>query len=113
MRIHTRIAAVGAALAIAGGGMFGAVPASASSTTADSSTATDLSCDTWRYQRGASGRHGASITCYGSSFTGFVICHKPDGSLYGKLGNRARSGGTSTAWCDVNAEAVDAGAFPN
>ncbi|MFI1256398.1 hypothetical protein ACH4U6_21835 [Streptomyces netropsis] len=108
MRIQSRIAAVGAVLALAGGGMFGAAaPASASSTTAD------LSCDAWRYQRGASGRHGASITCYGSSFTGYVVCHKPDGYMYGKLGNRARSGGTSTAWCDVNAEAVDAGAFPD
>ncbi|MEU7106250.1 hypothetical protein ACFQ2B_33810 [Streptomyces stramineus] len=52
------------------------------------------------------------MTCYGSAFTSYVICHKPNGYMYKKFGNRAPSGGTSTAWCALNAEVVDAGAVP-
>ncbi|GGP33995.1 hypothetical protein [Streptomyces abikoensis] len=110
MKICFRTATVGMVLALAGAGaVTGAAPASASSsgTTATSS----LSCDAWQYQRGSRG-HGASITCHGSSFTGYVVCHQPDGNLYLRFGNRARSGGTSTAWCELNAEVVEAGALP-
>ncbi|MGW2187852.1 hypothetical protein [Streptomyces sp. NPDC001719] len=106
MRIRNRVAAVGASIAIAGGGMLGVVtPASASIITPD------FSCQAWHYERGAHG-HGASITCYGSSFIGYTICHQPDGHTYIAFGNRARSDGTSTTWCDRDAEVIDAGAFP-
>ncbi|MBO0655812.1 hypothetical protein J1792_24435 [Streptomyces triculaminicus] len=106
MRFRYRVAAVSASLALAGGGAVGvAAPASASEGAAPS-----LSCDAWRYERGSDG-HGASITCYGSSFTGYAVCHQPDGYLYLRFGNRARSGGTSTVWCGRNAEVTDAGAI--
>ncbi|MFF7725359.1 hypothetical protein [Streptomyces sp. NPDC008001] len=92
-----------------------AAPASASGATTASASASAsvsaLSCETWRYERGTRG-HGASITCYGSSFTGYAVCHQPDGHKYIRFGNRARSGGTSYAWCGLNGEVVDAGAFP-
>ncbi|MCA6091064.1 hypothetical protein LE181_02620 [Streptomyces sp. SCA3-4] len=108
MGIRYRVATAGMALALAGGGaVVGAAPASATGKTAASS----FSCDAWQYQRGSRG-HGASITCHGSSFTGYVVCHQPNGYLYVRFGNRARSGGTSTAWCDLNAEVSEAGALP-
>ncbi|MEV5240150.1 hypothetical protein AB0K89_13725 [Streptomyces cinnamoneus] len=108
MRIRYRVATAGIALALAGGGAVAeAAPASASGNAAAGS----FSCDAWQYQRGTKG-HGASITCHGSSFTGYVVCHQPNGYLYVRFGNRARSGGTSTAWCDLNAEVSDAGALP-
>ncbi|WP_190132932.1 hypothetical protein [Streptomyces mashuensis] len=87
--------------------MAWAAPAAASGGAAASS----FSCDAWQYRRSSQG-HGASITCHGSSFTGYVICHQPDGYVYLRFGNRARSGGTSTAWCDLNAEVSEAGALP-
>lgn len=106
MRIRYRTMAVGASLAIVGGGMLGmATPSSASGATPA------FSCDAWHYQRGASG-HGASITCHGSPFVGYAICHRPDGLTYAALGNLARSGDTSTTWCNRDAEVIDAGAFP-
>ncbi|WP_169748853.1 hypothetical protein [Streptomyces roseoverticillatus] len=116
MRFRYRVAAVSASLALAGGGMVSlAVPASASPSGSASASARDaapaLSCDAWRYERGTKG-HGASIKCYGSSFTGYAVCHQPDGYLYLRFGNRARSGGTSLVWCDRNAEVTDAGAIP-
>ncbi|GAA0460316.1 hypothetical protein GCM10009544_23570 [Streptomyces stramineus] len=109
MKTHHRasLLAVSASLVIAGAGVAGAgAPASAASRTAA------LTCDAWRYERGGTGHHGASMTCYGSAFTSYVICHKPNGYMYKKFGNRAPSGGTSTAWCALNAEVVDAGAVP-
>lgn len=110
MRIRFRVATVGIVLALAGGGaVTGAAPASASAS--DNTAASSFSCDAWHYLRGSRG-HGASITCHGSSCTGYVICHQPDGYLYVRFGNRARSGGTSTAWCELNAEVSDAGALP-
>ncbi|GHG74908.1 hypothetical protein GCM10018779_52000 [Streptomyces griseocarneus] len=118
MRIRYRVAAVSVSLALAGGGAVSvAAPASASASASASAAASDstatssFSCDTWRYERGRRG-HGASITCHGSSFTAYAVCHQPDGYLYVHFGNRARSGGTSIAWCDLNAEVSEAGAFP-
>ncbi|MEV4923851.1 hypothetical protein [Streptomyces roseoverticillatus] len=120
MRFRYRVAAVSASLALAGGGVVSlAAPASASASgsasvsasAAEGAAAPALSCAPWRYERGTKG-HGASITCYGSSFTGYAVCHQPDGYLYLRFGNRARSGGTSLVWCDLNAEVTDAGAIP-
>ncbi|MGK5547182.1 hypothetical protein ACSNOH_20970 [Streptomyces sp. URMC 127] len=109
MSFRYRVAAVSVSLALAAGGATSlAAPAAASN---DAGRAPSLSCDAWRYERGTKG-HGASITCYGSSFTGYAICHQPDGYLYLRFGNRARSGGTSVIWCDLNAEVTDAGAIP-
>ncbi|PSJ25498.1 hypothetical protein B7P34_27920 [Streptosporangium nondiastaticum] len=120
MRFRYRVAAVGASLALAGGGVMSlAAPASASPSGSGSASASAsggaaapaLSCDAWQYERGTKG-HGASVKCYGSSFTGYAVCHQPDGHLYVRFGNRARSGGTSLVWCDLNAEVIDAGAIP-
>ncbi|MEV4502218.1 hypothetical protein [Streptomyces klenkii] len=108
MRFRYRVAAVSVSLALAGGGALAvAAPASAS----EGAAAPSLSCDAWQYERGTHG-HGASITCYGSTFTGYAVCHQPDGYLYLRFGNRSRSGGTSIVWCDLNAEVTDAGAIP-
>ncbi|GAA2722352.1 MULTISPECIES: hypothetical protein [Streptomyces] len=110
MKICFRAATAGLVLALTGAGaVTGAAPASASAS--DHTAASSFSCDSWQYHRGSQG-HGASITCHGSSFTGYVVCHQPDGHLYLRFGNRARSGGTSTAWCELNAEVIDAGALP-
>ncbi|WKU48896.1 hypothetical protein Q3V23_35225 [Streptomyces sp. VNUA116] len=118
MRFRYRVAAVSASLALAGGGVMSlAAPASALPSGSGSASATGgaaapaLSCDAWQYERGTKG-HGASVKCYGSSFTGYAVCHQPDGHLYVRFGNRARSGGTSLVWCDLNAEVIDAGAIP-
>ncbi|MGK5642274.1 hypothetical protein ACSNOK_28760 [Streptomyces sp. URMC 126] len=128
MRIRPRVAAVTASLALAGGAAVGlAAPAQASapaSTPASTpvstpasdpvtttATSADFTCDAWRYRRDDNG-HGASITCYGSPFTAYVVCHRADGIDYIRFGDRVRSGRTSTAWCDLNGEVTDAGAFP-
>ncbi|KNB53145.1 hypothetical protein [Streptomyces caatingaensis] len=109
MRIRHRVATAGLVLALAGGGAVGvAAPASASGGTAASA----FSCDAWQYRRSSTQGHGASITCHGRPFVGYVVCHQPDGHAYLRLGNRARSGGTSVAWCDRNAEVREAGALP-
>ncbi|MCQ8774400.1 hypothetical protein [Streptomyces telluris] len=117
MSTRCRVAAVSLSLALAGGGAVGvAAPASASApeSTVGASTSTAgsaFSCDAWQYERGTRG-HGASITCYGSSFTAYAVCHRPDGSMYLRLGHRARSGGISIVWCGLDAEVSQAGAFP-
>ncbi|MGI5339482.1 hypothetical protein ACQEVS_19875 [Streptomyces sp. CA-181903] len=126
MNIRPRVAVVTASLALAGGAVAGfAAPASASvveaaatPVAAPAATAPSaaggpaaLTCGTWRYLRGDNG-HGASITCYGQSFSSYVVCHRADGIDYVRVGDRVRSGHTSTAWCDLNGEVVDAGAIP-
>ncbi|MFG2178077.1 hypothetical protein ACGFLS_05045 [Streptomyces abikoensis] len=110
MKFRYRVAAVGVSLTLGCAGAVGAATPASASAPGDSAN-TPFSCGTWRYERGSNG-HGASITCHGSSFTAYVICHQPDGYLYLRFGHRARSGGTSTAWCDLNAEVSDAGGFP-
>ncbi|MBC2874887.1 MULTISPECIES: hypothetical protein [Streptomyces] len=126
MKIRPRVAVVTASLALAGGAVAGfAAPASASvveaaatpaatpAATVPSATTTGsaFTCGTWRYLRGDNG-HGASITCYGQSFTSYIVCHRADGIDYLRFGDRVRSGRTSTAWCDLNGEVIDAGAIP-
>ncbi|MEU7136790.1 hypothetical protein [Streptomyces sp. NPDC046261] len=116
MRFGSRVAAVGAALTLAGGAAVStATPAAASdnatTTMSSFSSLSSFTCDAWRYERGSRG-HGASVTCHGSSFTGYAVCHQPNGDWYIRFGNRAPSGGTSIMWCDRNAEVADAGAFP-
>ncbi|MDT0449495.1 hypothetical protein [Streptomyces hesseae] len=110
MEIRYRVAAAGVSLSLACAGAVG-VAAPASASVSGDTAKSSFSCGAWRYERGSNG-HGASITCHGSSFAGYVVCHQPSGYLYLRFGNRARSGGTSTAWCDLNAEVSEAGAFP-
>lgn len=118
MKFRSSVAAVGASLALAGGVTVSAATSASASGSATASTRSSLSspsafsCGAWRYERGTKG-HGASITCHGSSFTGYAVCHQPNGDWYVRFGNRARSGGTSIMWCDLNAEVADAGAFPS
>ncbi|MFI0739502.1 hypothetical protein ACH4PU_15660 [Streptomyces sp. NPDC021100] len=127
MKIRPRVAVVTASLALAGGGVAGfAAPASASVVEAAATPAASapsaasvtsvtsgsaFTCGTWRYLRGDNG-HGASITCYGQPFTSYIVCHRADGIDYLRFGDRVRSGRTSTAWCDLNGEVIDAGAIP-
>ncbi|MEV5508161.1 hypothetical protein [Streptomyces orinoci] len=111
MRIRYRAAATALFLALAGGGAVSAASPAAAASASGTPRTSSFSCDAWRYLRGANG-HGASITCHGSPFREYVICHRPDGHLYFRLGNRALSGGTSTAWCDRSGEVIEAGAFP-
>ncbi|EME99833.1 hypothetical protein J7W19_19090 [Streptomyces mobaraensis NBRC 13819 = DSM 40847] len=121
MNIRPRVAVVTASLALAGGAVAGfAAPASASvveaaatpaATVPSATGGSGFTCATWRYLRGDIG-HGASITCYGKSFTSYVVCHRADGIDYLRFGDRVRSGRTSTAWCDLNGEVIDAGAIP-
>ncbi|MFI1016326.1 hypothetical protein [Streptomyces sp. NPDC020965] len=117
MRIHHHVAAVVASLALAGTGLIGmassanaASPAPASRTSAAPAAVAALSCERPVYRTGSGGHHGASIRCFGGSFTGFVDCHKPGHPVYRHYGNRAGSGGTSTTWCDLGARVVAAGA---
>ncbi|MEU0355252.1 hypothetical protein [Streptomyces cyaneofuscatus] len=110
MRTKQRAAGAIAALALAAGGLV--VTATPSASASESSPSAVLNCS---YQRLTGNPHkGAAVTCTGGSFTGVVLCKRTDtGLTYRHFGNRVNSGGTSTVWCDVQAEVVSGYGIPS
>ncbi|MFJ1897781.1 MULTISPECIES: hypothetical protein [unclassified Streptomyces] len=106
MRSHHRVAAVAASLALAAGGLLGLAPSAGAAPAG-------LSCSTPRLLTGSAGHHGASVSCTGGAFTGFIDCYKAGYGTYRHFGNRAVSGGTSTTWCDIGADVTAAGVSPS
>ncbi|MER6191686.1 hypothetical protein [Streptomyces cyaneofuscatus] len=104
MHAPQRAAGVLAALVLAAGGLM--VTAQAASASESSPSA--FSC-TYRLVTG-NPHKGAAITCTGGGwFTGAIDCKRTDtGLVYTHFGNRVAAGGTSTVWCDANANVIRA-----
>lgn len=94
-----KIAAALVALAFSTGGLaLTATPASAAS------------CNVQKV-RGSGGHNGAAVTCYDlGSFQAYAVCRRTDNHYeYSHYGPMVARGRTSTVWCDLKADVMDAG----